>query len=73
MTNFEKTTAAPEALAELLAGMAVLEGPWDNAFQREYCDKCQAKDCAASVCAAPELYQDEQKRIAWWLGLEADA
>lgn len=73
MTIFEKITATPEALAALLGSVTALEGPWDDAFQREYCDKCQAKDCAASVCAAPEPYQNEQKRIAWWLGLEAGA
>lgn len=73
MTNFEKITATPEALAELLAGMEVLEGPWDNAFQRAYCDKCKAKDCAEDVCAALALWRNDQARFAWWLGLEADA
>ena len=37
MTNFEKITQSPEALGEFLASLPVLEGPWDEEFQRNYC------------------------------------
>lgn len=73
MTNFEKITVAPEALTGFLGSLLALEGPWDNAFQGTYCNACKAKNCTPAVCMAPELYQDEQKRIAWWLRLEVKA
>ena len=75
MTNFEKITATPEALAALLGSLNTLDGPWDAAFCRKYCAACKAKNCADedTVCLAPEIRKDQQSMAAWWLGLEADA
>ena len=36
MTNFEKITQSPEALGEFLSSLPMLEGPWDEEFQRNY-------------------------------------
>ena len=40
MTEFEKITASKAALGSFLASLPCLEGPWDTAFHREFCDKC---------------------------------
>ena len=73
MTNFEKITTSPEALAELLGSVASDAGPWDAAFTERYCKACTSKECTDAVCALPEVYKDPRKMAAWWLGLEADA
>lgn len=73
MTIFEKITATPEALAELLGSVASDAGPWDAAFTKLYCAACTAKNCTDAVCALPEVYKDPRKMAAWWLKLEADA
>ena len=33
MTEFEKLTASPQALAAFLRGLSVIEAPWDAAFK----------------------------------------
>ena len=47
MTEFEKITASPAVLGAFLGSLPCLEGPWDNAFHRAFCDKCKAEDCDA--------------------------
>ena len=37
MTNFEAITKNPETLAAFLRDLPILEGPWDEEFQRNYC------------------------------------
>lgn len=64
-TNFDKITASPEALGEFLASLPVLQGPWDDAFQRTFCADCAVDDCDAAPCP----HQTERNNPAWWLGL----
>lgn len=71
MTNFEKITKTPEALAGFLAALPTPGAPWDDAFHKENCIVCFAENCEDAVCPAPELRWDMRKRVAWWLGLEA--
>ena len=40
-TNFEEIARTPETLAAFLRSLPVLDGPWDEEFQRQYC----AGDC----------------------------
>lgn len=61
MTEFEKITASPEALAAFLRGLAVIEAPWDAAFQKRYCAGCAAEEC--DDCPN-EAYRNNP---AWWL------
>ena len=39
MTEFERITASPAILGAFLGSLPCLEGPWDDAFHREFCDK----------------------------------
>ena len=39
-TNFEAITKNPETLAAFLRALPILEGPWDEEFQRNYCAGC---------------------------------
>lgn len=64
-TNFQKITKSPEALADFLASLPVLSGPWDDAFHRQLCDGCDAAECDG--CKAPE-----RDSPLWWLGLIAE-
>ena len=73
VTNFEKITASPEAMAEALEAMEPIDGPWDAAFTKRYCSVCKAKNCEKSACLAPEICKDARTLISWWLGLEAEA
>lgn len=72
MTNFERITESPEALA---ATLGQLKGPdrypWDDWFFRAYCDKCEGENCEEQICGAPLLRNDPCARAAWWLGLES--
>ncbi len=65
-TNFDRVTASPEALAEFLDSLPIMDGPWDDAFQRTFCDACQAEDCDTAPCP----HEAERNSPAWWLGLE---
>lgn len=40
---------------------------WDDAFHREFCDKCRAENCDACP------HEAERNNPAWWLGLEVQA
>lgn len=64
MTEFERITASRTILGTFLASLPCLEGPWDDAFHREFCDKCEADNCDACPHGA------ERNNPAWWLGLE---
>ena len=68
MTNFEKITQSPEALGEFLSSLPVLEGPWDEEFQRNYCAGCGRVNCDAGR-GCP--YKKQWNSPAWWLRLEA--
>lgn len=35
-TNFEEIARTPETLAAFLRSLPVLDGPWDEEFQRQY-------------------------------------
>ena len=63
MTEFEKITASKAALGSFLASLPCLEGPWDTAFHREFCDKCEAENC--DNCP----HEAERNSPTWWLGL----
>ncbi len=65
MSNFEKITASPEALAAFLSALPVTSGPWDDDFHREYCDHCGLEDC--DHCS----HEAERNNPAWWLAQEA--
>lgn len=64
MTEFERITASPAVLGAFLGSLPCLEGPWDDAFHREFCDKCRAENCDACP------HEAERNNPAWWLGLE---
>ena len=65
MSNFEKITASPEALAEFLASLSVATGPWDESFHKEFCNSCKRKNCDGKKCP----HQNERGNPAWWLRL----
>ena len=67
MTNFEKLTASPEALAALLASIPAAATPWDDAFHRQYCHSCGLEDC--DHCP----HEAERNNPAWWLIQTAEA
>jgi hypothetical protein len=70
VTNFEAITKNPETLAAFLRGLPILEGPWDEEFQRNYCAGCGKVSCDdGSHCP----YEDKRNSPGWWLGLEAVA
>ena len=66
MDNFEKITQSREALGEFLSSLPVVHGPWDTAFQSEFCASCTADDCDGCAHA-------ERNSPFWWLGLPAEA
>ena len=45
MTNFEKLTASPEALAAFLSAIPVADSPWDDAFHKQFCHGCGLENC----------------------------
>lgn len=63
MTEFERITASPAVLGAFLGTLPCLEGPWDDAFHREFCDKCEAENCDACP------HKAERNSPTWWLGL----
>ena len=44
-TNFEEIARTPETLAAFLRSLPVLDGPWDEEFQRQYCAGCGKVSC----------------------------
>lgn len=67
MTNFERVTASPEALAACLETIVCADSPWDAAFRRHFCDGCGLVDCDEGQ-GCP--HQAERNNPAWWLGLD---
>lgn len=47
MNNFEKLVQNPDALAEFLQTLPILDGPWDKEFQKRFCVDCTCEDCDA--------------------------
>lgn len=69
VTQFERLTKSPEVLGAFLAGLPILEGPWDEEFQRRYCSGCGKVSCDdGSRCP----YEDKRSNPGWWLKLEAE-
>ena len=66
MDNFEKITQSREALGEFLSSLPVVHGPWDTAFQSEFCARCTGENCDGCAPA-------ERNSPFWWLGLPAEA
>lgn len=64
MTEFERITASPAVLGAFLGSLPCLEGPWDDAFHREFCDKCEAENC--DTCP----HEAERNSPTWWLKQE---
>lgn len=65
MTNFERVTATPKALSDFLSSLPIIEGPWDEEFEKRYCAECPLRDCDNCPC---EYYRNNYE---WWLALEA--
>ena len=66
MNNFEKITKTPQALAEFLCELPVLEGPWDDAFRAKHWKAGEIEDGAHCP------HGDEKKRIEEYLATEAE-
>ena len=64
ITYFDKITASPEALAEFLASIQALDGPWDRVFQEKFCTKCRASNCTRCP------HQKERNSPVWFLAQE---
>ena len=62
-TYFDRITASPETMAEVLASIPTLDAPWDELFQRTYCPTCQAENCDAENCP----HQTERNSPMWFL------
>lgn len=68
MTNFEKFAETPEALGELLASLAVIDSPWEDAFHKAFCAKCERENCDGKRCP----HKAERNNPLWWLMQEAE-
>lgn len=64
-TIFEKITASPEVLGNVLTSLSAPEAPWDDAFREIYCAGCGRENCDACP------HEEYRNNPAWWLGLEA--
>ena len=65
MTEYERITQSPQALAAFLRALPVVEMPWDTAFQKQYCAGCAAEECDA---CPNEAYRNKP---AWCLAQTA--
>lgn len=68
MSNFEKITETPEALAAFLSSLPVAASPWEREFHKEFCAECGREDCDGKPC----LHQDKRNNPLWWLKQAAD-
>lgn len=64
-TAFDAITKDKPTLAAFLRELPVLEAPWDQAFQKQYCAGCVSTDC--DTCPN-ETYRNNP---AWWLAQTA--
>ena len=69
-TYFDRITASPEALAEFLTAVPVIDGPWDTLFQRVFCENCPAQDCEYTGEWEHCPHQEERNSPAWFLAQE---
>lgn len=67
MNNFQKITQSPEVLGAFLASLLVADGPWDIAFERNFCAGCGQVSCDdGNRCH----YEAQRNNPTWWLKLE---
>lgn len=68
MNNFEKIVATPQTLGKFLRGLPILEGPWDEEFQKRYCKNCRATadESCDHNCPDKALRNNPE----WWLYLK---
>lgn len=66
MTNFEKITRSPEALAEFLRNLVAVNTPWEKEFSRLICAPCERECCDG--CSSIQMSKDP----LWWLGMQAE-
>lgn len=45
MTNYEKITQSPKALAAFLSSLSCLEGHWNEEFHQRFCAACIEPEC----------------------------
>ena len=66
VTNFERLTQSPEALAAWLENLRAVNTPWERAFDRVFCAECQNQNC--------DQCPEEEYRVnpLWWLGQKAE-
>ena len=65
MTNFERITASPEAMAAFLTAIQAINSPWEADFHRRYCGQCGLENC--DTCP----HEAERNSPAWWLAQKA--
>lgn len=70
MTHFEKLTESPDKLGAFLRSLPILEGPWDEEFQRQFCSGCGKATCDDGSCCP---HEEQRNNPGWWLTLEAPA
>lgn len=64
MTEFERVTESKKSLSDFLSSLSIIEGPWDEAFQKIYCPLCGNADC--DKCP----HEEQRNNPEWWLSLE---
>lgn len=70
MTKFEEITKSPEVLGAFLRSLPIIEGPWDEEFQRQFCSGCGKVSCDDGSRCPNEEKRDNP---GWWLTLKTDA
>ena len=65
MSNFEKITASPEALAAFLSSLPVATGSWDEEIHARFC-----AGCATTCYVCP--HAEERNNPLWWLTKAAE-
>lgn len=66
MNHFEKITKSPDTLAKFLQTLPVLDGPWDEEFEKRFCVDCLCCDC--NGCP----HEEYRNNPLWWLHLETE-
>lgn len=65
MKEFDRITESPEKLGEFLRSLPILDGPWDTAFQNQFCADCLYQNCDGCP------HEEFRNNPLWWLTLEA--